>query len=123
MSITAHGVAPLRGCRFVSARRWTRSLKTVTCCACPVGARQTLPLRYSGDLYIRFGLNGALHDVHEGEYAFTTPWHLFIEKVFTPGIPGEWSQLAIAREHPTVTAQMIVDSTKDIASRRIDIVR
>jgi hypothetical protein len=27
MSVTAHGVAPLRGRRFVSARRWTRSVE------------------------------------------------------------------------------------------------
>jgi hypothetical protein len=84
---------------------------------------QRLPKTRPLDLYIRFGLDGALHDVHEGEYAFTTPWHLFVEKVFTPGIPGEWSQMAVAREHPRVTEEMIVDSTKAIASRRIDIVR
>ena len=51
------------------------------------------------------------------KYTFRAPWHLFVAKVFTPGIPGELSQLAVGREHPMLTAQMVVSiSTRLIAS-------
>ena len=82
-----------------------------------------LPKTRPRDLSIRFGFDGQDIDVREGEYAFREPWHLFVAKVYTPGIPGEWSQLAVARKHRVLTAQMVVDSTELIASGQLQILR
>jgi hypothetical protein len=80
-----------------------------------------LPKTRPRDLYIRFNLEDHSVDVREGEYAFSKPWHLYVAKVHKPGIPGEWSQLGIAREHPAITRAILVESTNLIATRVIDI--
>jgi len=74
-----------------------------------------LPKTRPKDLFIRITVDGVTSTVREGEYAFTQPWHLYVARVFTPGIPGELSQLAIARERHALTAKMLLDSTLAIS--------
>ena len=75
-----------------------------------------LPTSRPTDLYVRFTLDGVASTVREGHHASADSWHMCVAKVFTPGIPGEWSQLGIARQHPALTAEILVDSTNAIAS-------
>ena len=65
-------------------------------------------------MYIRFHLGGVQVDVREGEYAFSSPWHLSVAQVYTPGFPGEFSLVAIARSHPALDAEMVVESSRQI---------
>jgi hypothetical protein len=94
--------------RFTTSEQWIEYLRQ-------------LPKTRPSDLYVRFRLNGHEIDVHEGEQTVHKPWYLFVAKVYTPGVPGELSQLAVAREHCAITRQMVVDSTRLIASRNIGI--
>jgi hypothetical protein len=80
-----------------------------------------LPRVRPEDLWIRFTLGGASTVVREGEYAFQYPWHLFVHSVHRPGVPGELSQLAVAREDPALDKDVIVSSTKAIAARDLEI--
>jgi hypothetical protein len=41
--------------------------------------------------------------------------------VFTPGLPGQLSQLAIVRNHPAVSKEMVIESARMIASGLIEI--
>ena len=84
--------------------------------------RRVLPSVRPTDLYVRITVDGVTAQLREGEYAFNEPWHLFVAKVFTRGLPGEFSQLAIARDHHALTARMLMDSTLALSSsRRVDI--
>lgn len=80
-----------------------------------------LPKKRPTDLYIRFDLDGQSIEVREKEQAFVPPWHLYVAKVYTPGVPGEPSHVGIVREHPGVTAQMVAASTDQIASGDLEI--
>jgi hypothetical protein len=93
--------------RFTSREQWQNHLQELR--------------KVRQDLYIRLVINGSHVEVREGQQAFKKPWHLFVEKLYRPGIPGELSQMGVACEHPAVTPTMVVDSTKQIASGTIDI--
>jgi hypothetical protein len=94
--------------RFANCEQWLAYLRQ-------------LPRVRPHDLYLRFRFDGEDIDVCEGEQAFKRPWHLFVAKVYTPGLPGEWSQLAIVREHRAIDIQMVIDSTRMVASGHIEL--
>lgn len=96
--------------RFASREQWLEYLRS-------------LPDARPSDLWIRIGVDGVETVVHEDEYVFRSPWHLFVQMVCRPGVPGEWSQLAIVRQHPPVTRQMVIDAAQLIASRPINFER
>ena len=93
--------------RFTSCEQWVAYLRQ-------------LPTTRPKDLYLRFGFDDEEIDVREGGHAFKRPWHLFVAKVYTPGIPGEWSQLAVVREHQAIDVQTVIDSTRLVASGRLE---
>lgn len=66
-----------------------------------------LPESRPTDLWIRFATGGTSTVVGEGECAFTDPWHLFVARVFRPGLPGELSRFAIARNHAAISNEMV----------------
>jgi hypothetical protein len=94
--------------RFTSQEQWLAYLRA-------------LPKRRPNDLWIRFTFKDASIVLREGEYGFTNPWHLFVRRVFTPGLPGQLSQLAIVRNHPAVSKEMVIESARMIASGLIEI--
>ena len=96
--------------RFATCEQWVAYLRQ-------------LPKVRPNDLYLRFSFEGGDIDVREGEQAFKRPWHLFVAKVQTPGLPGEWSQLAIVREHHAIDIQTVIDSTRMVASGHIEMTR
>ncbi len=96
--------------RFATREQWVEHLR---------GLPKTRPT----DLWVRFAVEGVTALLHEGEYRFESPWHLVVEKVYRPGIPGELSQLGLVREHPAVTKQMVMKSLRPIASRQIHFTR
>lgn len=96
--------------RFETSEQWIAYLRQLPA---------TRPL----DLHIRFGLDGERIQLREGGYAFRKPWHLFVHMVHKLGLPGQWSQLAIVREHSAITEQHVVDSTRLLASRNITFTR
>jgi hypothetical protein len=82
---------------------------------------RSLPRTRPTDLWLRISVDGVSTILQEGAYVFARPWHLFVQNVFRPGLPGEWSQLAVARDHPALTREIVIESTQTIASRRIEI--
>lgn len=82
---------------------------------------RSLPGTRPTDLCLRISVDGVSTVLQEGAYAFARPWHLFVRNVFRLGLPGEWSQLAVARDHPALTRETLVKSTQTIASGRIEI--
>lgn len=94
--------------RFTSRDKWLSYLRS-------------LPKRRPNDLWIRFTAGNVSITLKEGDYGFMDPWHLFVQRVFTPGLPGELSQLAIVRSHPTVNKEMVIESAQTIASRPMEI--
>ncbi len=96
--------------RFTTREQWLEYLRS-------------LPETRPSDLWIRISADGVGSVVHEGEYVFSSPWHLYVQSVCRWGCPGEWSQLAIVREHPAITKQDVIESTELLASRRISFER
>ena len=80
------------------------------------------PAERPSDLVVRFAVAGVQVELREGEYEFLSPWHFYVNRIRRFGIPGEWSQLGVAREHPRLTEDSIRESTNRIAQgvRRID---
>jgi hypothetical protein len=79
-----------------------------------------LPKTRPDDLCLRFTIDGRSSDVREGEYRSHDPWHLFVAKVFTPGTPGELSQLGVAREDPALAVDTFTSSVRAIAGGSIN---
>ncbi|HEY7475309.1 MAG TPA: hypothetical protein VH679_09890 [Vicinamibacterales bacterium] len=77
---------------------------------------EQLPGTRPEDLWLRFTIDGRTHEVREGEYQQQDPWHLFVARVYTPGIPGELSQLGVARVHPALSAETFTSSVRRIAT-------
>jgi hypothetical protein len=84
---------------------------------------RSLPKRRPDDLWIRFTARGESITLKEGEYGFMDPWHLSVQRVYTPGMPGQLSQLAIVRKHPSVSKEMVIESGRAIAFGRMEIER
>jgi hypothetical protein len=80
----------------------------------------TRPRTRPDDLWLRVNIDGASTTVREGNYALVDPWHIFVQKVYEPGVPGELSQLGIARTSPAITEKALIESTQAVASRRIE---
>lgn len=91
-----------------------------TCEAWAEHVRQ-LPRTRPADLWIRFCIRDTDVTVREGQQVLSPPWHLVVEKVYTPGIPGALSQVGVVLDHPAITSNMVIESTQMIASGRIDI--
>ena len=89
--------------RFTSRDQWLSYLRS-------------LPTSRPTDLWIRFTASARSILVREGEYAFMQPWHLFVQRVSTPGLPGQLSQLAIVRQHAAVSREMVIESAHAIAA-------
>jgi hypothetical protein len=92
--------------RFATREQWLAYIRQLP---------QTRPL----DLHIHFQLGTVSKVVLEHEYVSQTPWHLFVQRVYTPGLPGDLSQLAIVREHRGVTREMVLEAARTISSRSI----
>ena len=92
--------------RFATREQWLAYIRQLP---------QTRPL----DLHINFQLGTVSKVVLEHEYVCQTPWHLFVQRVYTPGLPGDLSQLAIVREHRGVTREMVLEAARAISSRSI----
>lgn len=80
-----------------------------------------LPKTRPDDLWLRINIGETATTVCEGAYSFVAPWHLFVRKVYKPGVPGECSQLGIARTSPAITQTALIESTNAVASRGIEI--
>jgi hypothetical protein len=80
---------------------------------------RALPDRRPDDLHVLFRLGGAEVKLREGEYAFQAPWHLYLQQIRRRGVPGQHTQIGVAREHPGLDKAAIVESTERIASRTI----
>ena len=80
---------------------------------------QALPDRRPYDLWIRFTTPEGSAEVREDRYELLPPWHLFVQKVYRWGIPGELSQLAIVREQEGVTKESVIRSSEIIARRDV----
>jgi hypothetical protein len=83
----------------------------------------SLPRRRPDDLWIRFTARDESITLKEGEYGFMDPWHLFVQRVCAPGTPGQLSQLAIVRNHPSVSKEMVIESGRAIAVGPMEIER
>lgn len=94
--------------RFTSLEEWLSHVHSI-------------PKRRPDDLWIRFTSRSESITLREGEYGFMDPWHLFVQRVFAPGLPGALSQMAIVRAHPGVNQEMVIASARSIASGRIEI--
>jgi len=81
---------------------------------------EQLPKTRPDDLWLRFTIDGRTFEVREGEYQLHDPWHLFVAKVYTPGTPGEFSQLGVARVHPALMADVFTSSVQRIATGSIN---
>ena len=79
-----------------------------------------LPKTRPDDLCLRFTIDGRSSDVREGEYRSHDPWHLFVAKVFTPGMPGELSQLGVAHTDPNLSVDTFTSSVRQIAGSSIN---
>lgn len=84
---------------------------------------EQLPKSRPTDMYVRFRLGGLEVDVREDRYAFSSPWHLHVAKIYRWGTPGEMSQLAIAQSHPALDGRMVMESARQIVSGRFDFSR
>jgi hypothetical protein len=78
---------------------------------------RTLPTSRPTDLWIRIGIDGESSLVREGEYVLRRPWHLFVQRVYRLGLPGDPSQIAIVREHPVIGRDDVIETTRLLASR------
>jgi len=82
---------------------------------------RTIPKSRPDDLWLRINIGVTSTTLGQGAYAFVDCWHLFVRKVHEPGLPGQLSQLGIARSHPAMTQTALIESMQAIASREIEI--
>jgi hypothetical protein len=76
---------------------------------------RSLPRTPPLDLWLRVRIGDTVVTLHEGEYAAASPWQLYLVRVSREGLPGSRSQLAIARQCPGLTRDVLIDSTDRIA--------
>ncbi len=83
-----------------------------------------LPVWLSGerptDLHIGFEIDGQGLTVLEGDYVFQPPWHVYVERVYRPGLPSDPSRLAVVWTDPAIAKEMVIHSTRRIAEGRIN---
>ena len=79
-----------------------------------------LPNRRPSDPYVRFTFADGYVDVGEGHGAFARPWHLFVNRVYEPGIPGALSTVGVVREHPEVDSETVEDATIGVSDGMFD---
>ena len=76
---------------------------------------RNLPQTPPRDLWVKARVGEIAATLHEGESVFAAPWHLHLVRVGRRGLPGTLTQLAVVREHPALTRNLIVDSIEVIA--------
>jgi hypothetical protein len=96
--------------RFTSREQWLDYLRS-------------LPETRPPDLWVRIAVGGVATVLREDEYAFSSPWHLFVWRVFRDGIPGELSRLAMVREHDAITRSIVIESTVLLGSGDLSITK
>jgi hypothetical protein len=77
-----------------------------------------LPRGWPLDPSLTIEVDGVRHELREGEYRWAAPWHLYVNLVSRPGIPGDCSQLGFARADPALTAECLIASAKSMAAER-----
>jgi hypothetical protein len=91
--------------RFADAEQWLAYVRS-------------LPDERPSDLWIRLRIDDITTELREGEYAHVTPWHLYVERVYRFGMPGELSQLAIVKEMAGARREAVIEATKLVSSGR-----
>ena len=82
---------------------------------------RALPEKRPDDLHIQLTAPGTEVTLCEGQYAIRAPWHFYVHRVRRWGVPGQSSHIAVAQEHAQLDADMIRDSTRQIAAGAIRI--
>ena len=67
---------------------------------------------------IGFGFEAGSVSLCEGQYACEHGSDLFVGEVYRYGIPGELTRIGIARKHPALTRQDIIEATEQITGRQ-----
>ncbi len=83
-------------------------------------ANVRVPAGRPDDLHVRVTLDGTDHQLREGEYRFSEPWHLYVQRVGrTVSEPGERSLVGIARAHPAVDREALIEAVRTLASAQV----
>jgi hypothetical protein len=77
-----------------------------------------LPRGGPKDLRLSFAIGSERKELREGEEAFIGEYYARVERVYRNGIPGELSSLAIARMSPTLTKEIVIESSKLVANAK-----
>lgn len=81
---------------------------------------RTLPASRPNDLHVRITLDGTDHQLREGEYRFSEPWHLYVQRVGRTALePAEHSLVGIARAHPAVDREALIEAVRTLASAQV----
>jgi hypothetical protein len=78
---------------------------------------RALPRERPRDLFVTFHVGGRTATIEEGGHGFLEPFHLAVPRIFTIGLPGTATKLAVGPAHPAVTEAMFLESA-GLDSRR-----
>lgn len=73
-------------------------------------AGRALPRERPSDLFVTFHVDGRTATIEEGGHGFLEPFHLAVPRIFTIGLPGTATKLAVVPAHPAVTEAMFLES-------------
>lgn len=88
--------------RFETAEDWTAYLRG-------------LPPTRPSDLSIGFIVDGQRTVVREGEHAVAGPWRLYVQRVFTPGLPGQATLVGMAGVASPISPDLLQASAERLA--------